>query len=205
MRLDKVVLRAFLSTVAAIAALLLFMIFALCTIYPATMMQITYDLGMDNLAIANAKQAYKRTGDVYYIAFATETAIGIDDLEQIDVCGSMLIVNDGFDGYCETRNETLPEKVKGEITYDQYVYGQVCVAKYNRGNKSEAVDKAFEWVGYDCFPQNNAIVAVLMTALIADDTATVDLVEEKLLTMQTDDFSQDEQNYYDMWLGFAQE
>lgn len=204
MRLDKVVLRAFLSTVAAIAALILFMIFALCTIYPATMMQITYDLGMDKLAIANAKQAYKRTGDVYYIAFATETAIGIDDLEQIDVCGSMLIVNGGFDGYCETRNTALAlDESTG--TYDQYVYGQVCVAKYNRGNKSEAVDKAFDWVGNDCFPKNNAIVAVLMTALIADDTATVDLVEEKLLTMQTSGFSQDERNDYNTWLGYAQE
>ena len=204
MRLDKVVLRAFLSTVAAIATLVLFMIFALCTIYPATMMQITYDLGLDKLAIANAKQAYKRTGDVYYIAFATETAIGIDDLQQIDVCGSMLIVNDGFDGYCEKRNTALAlDESTG--TYDQYVYGQVCVAKYNRGNKSDAVDKAFDWVGNDCFPQNNAIVAVLMTALIAEDTATVDLVEEKLLTMQTSDFSPLEQTYYNTWLGYAQE
>lgn len=204
MRVDKVILRAVFSTLAAIAALFLFLIFALCTIYPATMMQLTYDLGMDKLAIVNAKQAYKRTNDVYYAVFAMETAIGIDDNEQIDVCGSMLINDNDFLLYCEGRNEALSlDETKG--TYDQYVYGQVCVAKYNRGKKSDAVDKAFEWVGNDCFPQNNAIVAVLMTALIADDAATVDLVETKLLAMETGAFSANELAYYGTWLGYAQE
>ena len=170
MRMDKVILRAVLSTLAAIGILIAFMVFALCFIFPSTMMYITYDLGMDGSSIRNARRAYKYSGNVEYIAFATEVSIGKDDNEYISECGKLFIADDEFMIYCQKRNETLPEGVEGY--YEQYVYGQVAVAEYKLGNKSEAVDLAFDGV-QNSFPKNNAVVALLLTAFQNNDRETV--------------------------------
>ena len=134
------------------------------------MMQITYDLGMDNASVRNAKRAYKYSGDVEYIAYATEVAIGADNNEYISECGKLFIADDEFESYCQKRNANLPEGVEGY--YEQYVYGQVAVAEYYLGNKSEAVDIAFEGV-QNSFPKNNGVVALLLTAFQNNDRDTV--------------------------------
>lgn len=173
MRVDKVVLRAALSTLAAIAALLAFMILALCLIYPSAMMKITYELGMDSSSIRNATRAYERTDDVEMIAYATEVAIGADDYEKINECGELLIADDEFAAYCQKRNAEL-----GKSGYEQYIYGQVCVAKYRQGDAT-AIDRAFALVG-NAFPENNAIAAVLFAAMNANDSASVLTIKEKM-------------------------
>lgn len=181
MGVDKVILRAFLSTLAAIVLLFAFMLLALIGIYPSTMMEITYNLGMDSSSIKYAERAYKRSDDVYYIAYATEVAIGMDDHEKIESCGEKFIADEEFASYCEEKNGSLPDSVT--MTYDQYVYGQVCVAKYEQDKKTEAVERAFELTG-DAFPQNNAVVAVLYTAIGDRDETTVTLIEGKMKQKQ---------------------
>ena len=83
MRVDKVILRAFLSTFTAIILLLAFMLVALIGLYPSTMMEITYDLGMDASSIRYAERAYDWSKDEYFIANAMEMAIGLKDYEKI--------------------------------------------------------------------------------------------------------------------------
>ena len=181
MRVDKVILRAALSTLAAIVVLFGFMIFALCYIYPSTMMNIAYDMGMEGASITCAKRAYHRFDDVYYIAFATETAIVSEDYEEIASCGELFAKDEDFATYCELRNSELGADVVG--TYEQYVYGQVCVAKYRLGNKEEAVNDAFSYVG-NTFPLNNAVEAVLITAIGESDGETVVMIKGKMEQMQ---------------------
>lgn len=201
MRVDKVIVRAALSTLAAIIALIAFMILALSLVYPATLMKMTYDLGMENLCIANAKEAYKRSGEVYYIAFATEVAIGEDDYAKIEGCGQAFIADDEFEQYCTERNEALAgDGVNG--AYEQYVYGQVCVAKYRLGRK-DTVEKAFALVGEESFPENNAVVAVLLTALMEKDDSTVEAVRVKMNEMQGSVATEDKA-YFDEVLRLAQ-
>ena len=91
MSVDRVILRAFFSTLLSIFALLIFMIAAMVVIYPQTMMQLTYDLGMESSSIYFAETSYKRTHEVYYIAYATEVAIGDEDNGKIVSCGEKLI------------------------------------------------------------------------------------------------------------------
>ena len=83
MRADKVILRAFLSTLIAIAALMAFLLITLLCVYPSTMMEITYDLGMNQSSVRNATRAYNRTDDIYYIAYATDVAIESDDYKKL--------------------------------------------------------------------------------------------------------------------------
>ena len=198
MRIDKVILRAALSTLAAIAALLAVMILALCFIFPSTMMRITYDMGMDGASIRYAKRAYDYTSDVSFIAFATEVAIGLGDYAQIETCGEELIEDEDFGAHCERQNALIAS----EGGYEQYVFGQVCVAKYRQGEKTEAIEKAFAFVGGG-FPKNNAVAAVLLTALSQEDGDTVQTVKEKMNKMDASSFSASDREYFDALVALA--
>ena len=181
MRVDNVVLRAALSTVAAIVVLFGFMIFTLSYVYPSTMMNIAYDLGMENASITCAKRSYKRSGEVYYIAFATETAIVEEDYEQIAQCGALFVEDEEFLQYCKLRGEALGTSLNG--SYEQYVYGQVCVAEYKLGDKEKAIDDAFAYLG-NTFPKNNAVDAVLVAAISERDEAAIENIKGKMASLQ---------------------
>ena len=181
MGVDKVILRAFLSTLAAVVALFLFLVIALIGLYPSTMMELTYDLGMDTASVRYAERAYKASDDIYYIAYATEVAIGDSNYGKIVSCGERFIADENFGAYCAEKNASAPENTVG--SYEQYVYGQVCMAKYLRGEKSAAVERAFELLG-EGFAYNNAVVAVLIKAKQSEDTETVVLIKEKMKERQ---------------------
>ena len=193
MSVDKVILRAVLSTLAAIVLLFGFMFTVLITVYPSTMMGFTYSLGMETSSIRYAERAYKRSDDVYYIAHATQTAIEIENYKKINSCGMKLIADDEFVAFCAEKNAKNEERA-GD--YEQYIYGQVCVAKYKLGEKQAAVENAFSFTEENEFPINNAIVAVLITSLRAEDGETVDLIEGKLKE-RTGTLSESDKAYFD--------
>lgn len=195
MGVDRVILRSFLSTLAAIVLLFAFMLVALIGLYPSTMMEITYDLGMDASSIRYAERAYDWSGDEYFMAYAIEVAIGSGNTKKIESCGEQLIADDDFAAYYAKRNEKLPDEV--DMTYEQYVYGQVCVAKYKNGKKEDAVNKAFDWTGTKSFPKNNAVIAVLYSALSKRDADTINLIKGKMEQLQTEALSQDEKAEFD--------
>lgn len=176
MGVDKIILKSFLNTLLAVVCLIAGMALVLIAAFPSTLMEFSYNLGMDSSSIWYAKRAYKHGEDIYFIAYATDVAIGMEDYENIEYCGEKLLADEEFAGYCAEKNESLPESVS--MTYDQYVYGQVCVAMYEQGKKADAVDRAFELTSG--FPKNNAVVAVLYTAIGDKDGATVALIKGKM-------------------------
>ena len=193
MGVDKVVLRAFLSTLLAMAILFAFMLLALIGLYPQTMMEITYGLGMESPSIWFAEQSYQRSDDVYYIAYATEVAIEQSDYAKIDSCGERFINDDGFQSYCAAKNAKLPDEISS--TYEQYIYGQLCTAKYERGKSDEAIEYAFELTG-TAFPKNNAVVALLVTAMKEGDIQTAEKIKGKMEQMQ-DGVPQTDKTYFE--------
>ena len=178
--MDKIVLRTILSTLLAILILIVSLVCLLCFAFPSTMMEMTYKLGMDGASIKYAMRSYGRFGSVEYVAFATETAIGADMDERVEECGLQFISDDNFAEYCARRNENLDTT---KITYEQYVYGQVSVAQYRLDKKTDALDTAFDGVGYT-FPQNNAVVGLLITAITAEDGATVADIKARMQDLQ---------------------
>ncbi len=202
MSVDKVILRAFLSTLAAIVVLFAFMIAVLIGFYPSTMMEITYDLGMESSSIKYAERAYAWSKNEYYMAYAMDVAIEADDYQNVVACGEKLISDENFAAYCASRTEKLPETVA--MTYDQYVYGQVCVAEYAQGKKEGAVERAIMLSFKDgAFPLNNAVVAVLYAAKSAQDTDTVSMIREKMNQQQMDVLSDADKAYFEDVLALA--
>ena len=200
MTVDKIILRAFLTTLASVAILFLFMITALVCVYPQTMMKLTYDLGMEKASVWFAEVSYDRSDDVYYIAYATEVAIGQQNYEKIESCGERLISDVGFSDFCANKNAVQSTEI--DMTYAQYVYGEVCTAKYVRGQAKDAVDLAFQLTGENIFPKNNAVVAVLFAALSENDGETVGMIREKM-NKQTQ-MSTEDKAYFDAILALTE-
>ncbi len=171
MDVNKLILQTVLWTFAAIVALLAFMIFALSLIFPATMMGLTYDLGMEKTSIYFAEKVYYDTDNVLYIAHATEVAIEVDEQDKIISCGEIFLADDGFDGYCQ-------EKENG-AEYEQFIYGQICVAKYDTGDADGAIALAEEGLKGG-FPKNNAMVALVVIAKANNDEVMLNKIKGKL-------------------------
>ena len=193
MSVDKVIVRAVLNTLTAVAALFVFLFSTLIIFFPSTMMEFTYDMGMDAASISYAKREYKRTDEIYFIARATQTAIGLGDEEKIYSCGKAFIADDDFDLYCQQKNEVQAAGAVG--SYEQYIYGQVCVSEYALGKETEAVERAFDFVK-DTFPAQNPVAAVLVKALLKNDVQTVNLIKGKMEQMEADNLSDNDKAYY---------
>lgn len=185
MSVDKVILRAILSTLAAIVLLVAFMFVALIGLFPSTMMEITYDLGMEESSIKYAERAYKRGESIKFIAHATTVAIELDDYAKIDAYGEKYVTDEEFPSYClEIREDAAAAE-----SYRQYVHGQVCVAKYKCGNTAAAVTRAFELNGI-AFPEGNAVIAVLLEANSNNDVQTVETIKGKMIALQSAELSE---------------
>ena len=200
MSVDKIILRSILSTLAAVAILIAFAFVMLVSCFPSTTMQLAYGLGMNKSSIRNAERAYKRSGDIYFIEYATSVAIASDNYEKIRVCGEKMIADEEFEGYCEEKSSSK-EAVEG---YEQYLYGQVCVAKYKLGDKMEAVESAFEFTDAE-FPKNNAVMAVIYTAISEADSETLSVIRGKMEQAQNDASYGEDNAYFEYALGLVSE
>lgn len=206
MRTDKVIWRSILTTLLAIALLFGTLLFILCVIFPASMMEITYDLGMNKASVKYAERAYKRTDDVYYAAFATETSILLEDNAKIEENGLRLINDDTFLQYCTLRNEeiakgneTAAENERVSITYEQYVYGQVTMAQYQQGKKADAIVTAFVSIEKG-FPKNNAAALLYLTARKIEDEETATTINAKMQALRDTDLTDADRLYLEQIL-----
>lgn len=185
MRLDKVILRAILSTLAAIGVLFLVMILSCLFFFPSTLMHLTYDMGMEKSAVRNAERAYKLDGGVEYMAFAFSIAVDNGDFEKVQAYGEKIIADDEFADYCKAQdgeNEGNEYLVGG---YAQFVYGNTYSAQYRNGEKSEALTNAYA-VSRNFVP-GNAVARILIAALQSKDYATAKTICETLLEWKTAD------------------
>lgn len=190
MSVEKIIIRSFLSTLAAIVMLLVFMVGMLVAVYPETMMNVSYDLGMEKASVWFAERAYKRHDKIETIAFATAVALEENMYDKILSCGDKMINDNEFADYCQRKDEENEKKYEGQTeileilgSYDQYVYAQVSVAQYKTGDKDGAVTRAVNAVELASdFPKNNAIVCLLIEA---DSDGDETLVQTLLLEMET--------------------
>ncbi len=186
MGVDKIILRAFLSTLAAIFVLIAFMFLTLIAFFPSTMMELSYDMGMESSSIRYAERAYRSSEDVYYIAYATEVAIEEQAQEKIRTCGEELISHADFAAYCAQKGE-------GEEEYKNFLFGQVCLSKYAAGDVDGAIALAISTLGEGRFARGNAVVALLIQALEKEDVETQNKLAQAMENLSV---AAEDQAYY---------
>ena len=184
-KIDKVILNSVVSTLLAIVLLAAIAFGLAAWLYPSTMMQISYEVGNDTGAMKYAYRAYERTDEVYYLAYATEVAIGMDDNEDIEYYAEKFVADENFTAYCAEMDAKMQANgVSG--SYRQYVYGKLVVAEYERGAKTDSKTHAKEAIGAG-FAENNAMVALLLTAMEKGDVQTVGEVVTEMQNLQLPD------------------
>lgn len=186
---DKVVRKSILTSLAAIGVLLVFIVGALCAFFPSTTMFLAYDLGMDATCIHMAERVYKGNGEIYFIAYATEVAIEGDNENKIISCGEKMIADEKFEEYCNEKGGN----------YACFIYGKICVAKYEKGDKEGAVSFAYTSLNGG-FAEDNAVIAVYFAAKKINDTETMEDIKSRLGQVQV---SGAEKDYLDSFSSFV--
>ena len=177
MKMDKVVINAVVSTLCAIALLCGLALGFAAWLYPSTMMKISYAVGNDVGAMKYAYRAYEATDEVYYVAFATEVAIGMDEPEEVKYYGEKFVAEaEIFQAYCA---EIDQKNGYADGEYARYVVGRLVVAKYELGEVNEAKSYAFSTLKGG-FAKNNAVVALLFAAIQNGDAVTANEIVAEL-------------------------
>ena len=209
MSVEKIILRSFLNTLLAILMLLVFMAAMLVAVYPETMMNVSYDMGMEKASIWFAERAYKRHDKIDTIAFATTVAMEEHMYGKVISCGEKMIRDDEFAGYCQAKNDANAEKYGNQTVdgtpdgikivdvlgdYDQFVYAQISIAKYKTGDKAGATKRAVE-LTVD-FPRNNAVACLLLEADYDGDEHLVQVLLTEMDNMYSDAWDTDDKAYF---------
>lgn len=178
--MDKIVLKSVISTLCAIAILCGVAFGLAAWLYPSTMMKISYAVGNDVGAMRYAYRAYEATDELYYVAFATEVAIGMDEPKDVEYYADKFVSeSEKFDAYCA---EIDKKNGYQDGQYKRYVCGRLVVAKYELGEVEEAKTYAFSTLNGG-FAENNAVVALLFAALQKNDVNTVKGLVDDLKTL----------------------
>ena len=179
-KLDKIIIQSVLSTLCAILTLCVIAFTVANLLFPAVLIKVSYDLGNDVGAMGYAERAYKNTGNVYYIAYATEVAIGLDEYSDVERYAEEFISNgDAFLEYCKGEDELAG---LGEGAYRQRVFGQLVLAEYYQGKTEEAYEHAAQSLDGG-FPRNNAYVALFIGAMQKWDKPLVDKLVNEMKEM----------------------
>lgn len=183
MQLDKVILRAIGSTLAAIGILLLVMLLSCSFFFPSTLMNVACNLGMESVAVHYAERAYKLDDGAEYMAYAFSVSVENGNYKKVEKYGKKLIDNDEFEEYCALQDEEQSEYYVG--SYAQYVYGNTYAAQYRNGDKVGAIENAKAKT--ISFEKGNALARILIASLQAEDLETARTIYEELtLRWQTD-------------------
>ena len=165
--MKKIVLKASLITVGALAAagILIFSLWIL--ISPQSMATVSEKLGNYDFAVTCANLKYKYSDKTEDLARCAEDSIlsGKDKL-IIKYCEQLKDADD-FDGLCIQRNEELKKTQFGKYAanYKTYILGNLAVAQYREGDLRKAVQTA-ERGEVGCF--NKLVIEIILNGSAAD-------------------------------------
>ena len=186
MRWNKIIIKAFLQTLAAALLLMGIALGVVCLAFPQTMMDVTYSMGMDEASVDFALTSYERFGTIDYILQGADTALQAEMHDKAEECLEKLIADERFEVTCTGLDNA--NAAAGKPTgYRAYYHRQLCLAKYELGKTTEAIDCAIRLMDGK-FEEGNPLVAVVAAARLDGQAGQATLVYalEKMEQLQTD-------------------
>jgi hypothetical protein len=175
------------------------MLVALIFAFPSTMMEMTYNFGMNGACAWFAERVYRRSDNVYYLYVALNAAFESDDAEAIDRYGSQMIADENFSAFCAAMDVEVPIEGGASGGYEQYICGIVYAAKYRLGDFAGALSGAVEAVK-NTFPKKNALVTLMSAVLQKGNADEIGSVLEQMRGIRSGaegKFSEEEIAYLD--------
>ncbi len=201
MRIDKLIVKTVVNTLIAVLVLLVAMFGILSLFFPQTMMKITYSMGFDKSSVNFSVTAYERFGVAEYAGYGADVALQASLHGQAETCIESLLADDGFESYCNSRNEQLTGEQRN-TTMQAYYRRQLCLSIYWQGDGERAVNRALELMG-DTFAAGNPLVEVIRYARIDSEggDATVRYALAKMVAIQSGEayarYSAEDKAYFD--------
>lgn len=158
--MKKVVLKAALVTVGALAAIGILVFSLWILISPQSMAAVSEKLGNYSFAVTCADLKYKYSDKTEDLARCAEDSIlSGDDKLVVKYCGQ-LIEKDDFEAVCIEKNTQLGLTAFGvyAVDYESYVLGSLALSQYRSGDLEKAVATC-ERGEYQCF--NRLVIAVV--------------------------------------------
>lgn len=164
----KLILKTVALTLATIFASVAIILLLLSFSAPAAMAKFTGDIGLYNQSAFYDSLAYADGGGkIEYIAEAVNYSARTENYKKVIRYGTAFIEDERFEAYCREQEEWEKENY-GEISesYDQYVYGLICVAYYYEGQNQEALELALS-VNQTGFDRYNAATDLIREVIIS--------------------------------------
>lgn len=182
--MKKIIWNSILTTLVSTLLLCGVLFLSCACFFPATMMELTYSLGMDSTAMRYAERAFNRFEAAEYAAFAMEIAADNDLYADTERFAEDLLCSADFESFARKQDVNYAqggnETDRSQTTYEQYVYVKLCLAQYRLGKGEVAVARAASSLKIGEFPKNNALAALLLYAIRDGDKAIVSAVCEKI-------------------------
>lgn len=187
----KVILKAALATLGALAAIGILIFSLWILISPQSMATLSEKLGNYSFAVTCADLKYKysdKTGDL--ARCAEDSILSGEDKLIVKYC-EPLIGKDDFEELCQNKNISLAGTAFGvyAIDYESYILGNLAVSHYREGDLEKAVETC-ERGEYQCF--NRLVIAVVESRSQEDieklKTSASDLGTEEYINSLLDIF-----------------
>ena len=198
-RLNKLILKTALITLACVLALALLLFGVFSLFVPSVMVSLTDKLGMESACARYSAAVYEKSGAIDDLAVAVERNYGAGRYEAAAEYGTELLQRDDFDSYSAARDA---DSLGLTASYAQYAAGIVSVAQYYSGAADAAVRTAFDACGI-AFPQNNAVVYLIDAAMnVRADTAACRVLLTRLqeLQSQLSPSAAEDSEYISVWI-----
>jgi hypothetical protein len=141
---------------------------------------------MDEASVDFALTSYERFGTIDYILQGADTALQAEMHDKAEECLEKLIADERFEVTCTGLDNA--NAAAGKPTgYRAYYHRQLCLAKYELGKTTEAIDCAIRLMDGK-FEEGNPLVAVVAAARVDGQAGQATLVYalEKMEQLQTD-------------------
>lgn len=175
----KVILKAALVTLGALAALGILVFSLWILISPQSMATLSEKLGNYSFAVTCAELKYKysdKTGDL--ARCAEDSILSGEDKLIVKYC-EQLIGEDDFEELCRQKDDMLKASQFSRWTtdYRSYILGNLAVSQYRRGDLKKAVATCEQGKEFDCFKR---LIYAVVASGSAEDLQTLKTAPENL-------------------------
>lgn len=188
--MKKIVVKTALKTllIAFIALIAAFMVASFG--FPGKMATMCENMGAYSSATLYADLAFNYSRTTSNLARCLDDSVFAGKDENIVKYGDRLIAREDFAAYAEERSAAA----NGAVDYFGFVYNNLTIAKYNRGDKDGALNTAKTAMeGVSDFPVNNAYAILAIQAASASDAELCQKIYELIVELSP---TAEQQNYY---------
>ncbi len=165
-----------IKTIALTAVILLVLsagfYLVLSCLFPSQLADFYFKSGNEKLALKYSEKAYDKSSDVLDLAILAERSIAFDDNAKIITYCSQLINDENYHKIFTSKGQS----------YHYYIVGSLCQARYEKGDKSVAVETAFS--NTSDYVEHNPIHRLIVLSASKNDQNTLAIIKQKLIERQ---------------------